>query len=161
MHFHSRPHSARTILFSRFGRNGIDPHSLLFGKAALGMSRPLHIASLALCLLSAGVVVTSPAALASQSRCKTVMTSQDGLRHQLVEFGDLRLDTAAGNQTLQTRIRRAARRVCVDSDPRLPLRQTADRRCERAAAANAMAAIGSEPRNVVRQGQPRALICSS
>jgi len=154
MQLHSSPHEARTIMFSRFGRDAIGLHLLRFRTGALRMSQDLNIASLALCLLAAGVVVTSPAALASQSQRNAVMTSPDGLRYQIVEFGDLRLGTAAGTQALHARIRRVARRVCGDSDPRLPLRQMADRRCERAAVANAMAAIGIGRRLAMRQGQP-------
>ncbi len=127
MQLHSSPHEARTIMFSRFGRDAIGLHLLRFRTGALRMSQDLNIASLALCLLAAGVVVTSPAALASQSQRNAVMTSPDGLRYQIVEFGDLRLGTAAGTQALHARIRRAARRVYGDSDPRLPLRQMADR----------------------------------
>lgn len=87
------------------------------------MFRNVNITSLALCLLTRSAIVTTSLIQASQPQRSSAMRTFDGLRFQVVQFGDLDMSTGAGDQTLYARIRTAAKRVCVEADSRLEVRQ--------------------------------------
>ncbi len=107
------------------------------------MIRSLTFTSLTLILLTGGIVGVSPSALASPSPQGTVMLTPDGLRTQLVRFGDLDLSNDAGSHALYRRIRAAAKRVCTTTDSRPGIRLLTEGQCQRAAVTDAVAAIGS------------------
>jgi UrcA family protein len=79
----------------------------------------------------------------------------DGLRSQVVRFGDLNLATSAGTRTLYRRIRQSAQQVC---DARLgpyPAPGAAIVQCERTAIARAVADVGSARLHALHVEQSR------
>ncbi len=85
-------------------------------------------------LLAAAFALT---AVATSAQAQTAPTSK-------VFYGDLRLDTAAGQTTLKSRVDTAARRVCDSSSHQDLATRTAAIRCFHDAVTTAMAQV-SEP----------------
>jgi UrcA family protein len=125
------------------------------------MFRSFKITSLTLCLLAASVLVNSPLAHAGQSKQSSVVTAADGMRFQVVQFGDLDLSAQAGNRALYARIRTAAKRVCAETASPLWAHQIVAGRCQRAAVANAVAAIGNGRLTAVHLAQSSHSISST
>ena len=61
-----------------------------------------------------------------------------------VHYGDLNVDSVAGQRALQRRIERAARNVCPDSDARDLRARTVAQQCQRQAIAEAMRVVGEQ-----------------
>lgn len=61
-----------------------------------------------------------------------------------VHYGDLNIDSVAGQRTLQRRIERAARNVCPESNARDLRTRAAAQECQRQAVAEALRVVGEQ-----------------
>lgn len=74
----------------------------------------------------------------------SIIVNQEGFRTIEVNYGDLNLSSAAGQETLSNRIRVAVRKVCGYTNARQTLEEMQDyRACSTKASENAFASLDS------------------
>ncbi len=103
-----------------------------------------RFAATAACLMAIVALLPPTPARAEPLRLSAIMTNPDGVRFQVMRFGDLNLASAAGSERLYQRINRSAELVCQSTPVTRPVFRAAIETCRRNAVARAVAAIGSE-----------------
>ncbi len=104
------------------------------------MIRSLTLATL---LAAASLApIALPTATAAPLTRSGVLTTQDGVRYQVVRYGDLNLAHADGNQALYRRIVKSAERVCERHTPMRPTFRADVAACRAAAVSRAVQEIG-------------------
>ena len=98
----------------------------------------------AACLLSVAALLSARPAHAEPLRLGAIMTNPDGVRFQVMRFGDLNPASASGSERLYRRINRSAELVCQSTPVTRPVFRAAVERCRRDAVARAVAEIGSD-----------------
>ena len=77
-----------------------------------------------------------------------IVVNEDGVRTIAVAYDDLNLSSAAGQQTLSTRVRAAVRKVCGHTTARQTLEEMQDyRACTTKASQNVLASLDTETRS--------------
>ena len=72
------------------------------------MSRTARFIITALLLLSSGVLLSTPPARSESLRLSAILSTPEGLRYQVLRYGDIDLATQAGSEALYRRINRSA-----------------------------------------------------
>jgi UrcA family protein len=108
------------------------------------MYKNFRFTATAACLLSVAALLTGKSTHAEPLRLSAIMTNPDGVRFQVLRFGDLNPASASGNERLYRRIQRSADLVCQSTRVTRPVFRAAIERCRRDAIARAVAEIGSE-----------------
>jgi UrcA family protein len=103
------------------------------------MNRSLKFVLIPLLLASSAVATMGAQAAGSPA---TVGVGADGSRFQVVRYGDLDLESEAGNEALYRRLRGAAARVCSVPAHLARLGRSDENRCRNAALSRAVRAIG-------------------
>ena len=89
----------------------------------------------------AAALLTATATAAPLTR-SGVLTASDGVRYQIVRYGDLNLASLDGNQMLYRRIVKSAELVCARNTPVRPTFQADVIACRDAAVERAVQSIG-------------------
>jgi UrcA family protein len=99
-------------------------------------------AALAMAVTGAIFTMFASSTIAGAPDGRVLLTS-DGVRTVAVHYGDLNLQSDAGNAALFGRLRQAAERVCGTDDSRNLSVRNAVRECKRDAVARAVEQVGS------------------
>lgn len=91
----------------------------------------------------AAALLTATATAAPLTR-SGVLTAPDGVRYQVVRYGDLNLASLNGNQALYRRIVNSAQRVCEQRTPMRPTFKADVAKCRDAAVTRAVDSINLE-----------------
>jgi|JI7StandDraft_1071085.scaffolds.fasta_scaffold292537_2 UrcA family protein len=108
------------------------------------MSRTARFIITALLLLSSGVLLSTPPARSESLRLSAILSTPEGLRYQVLRYGDIDLATQAGSEALYRRINRSATTVCQTTPVTRPVFRADIERCRQNAISIAVAAIGTE-----------------
>ena len=98
--------------------------------------------------VAAAVVFTALSGVAGIGNANLSEITVESVR---VSYADLNLNRAEGIETLYTRLKRAARRVCEDGGQRPLSAQNAEKDCEEATLGRAVKKVGSERLAAIHQ----------